>query len=101
MSRADLHTLLVNLLGSSNVYFQPPESIQLSYPCIIYRRSKIDIDHANNAPYSLRDKYTITVIDANPESTIPHAIAMLTTAFHDRYYTADNLNHNVFTLYYN
>ena len=98
MSRADLHTLLVSLCP--NVYFQPPESIQLSYPCIIYRRSKIDIEHANNNPYTLRDKYTITVIDADPESTIPDDISKLSTAFHDRYYTAHNLNHNVFTIYF-
>jgi hypothetical protein len=100
MSRTDLHTLLVNLLGSTNVYFQPPESIQLSYPCIIYRKSKIETDHADNNPYNLREKYTITVIDPDPDSTIPNGIAMQSTAFHDRFYTFNNLNHNVFTIYF-
>lgn len=100
MSRTDLHTLLVSLLGSTNVYFQPPESIQLSYPCIIYRRSKIEADHADNKPYNLRDKYTITVMDPDPDSALPNAIAALETAYHDRFYTFNNLNHNVFTIYF-
>ena len=100
MSRTDLHSLLVGLLGSTNVYFQPPESIQLSYPCIIYRRSKILAEHADNKPYNLKDQYTVTVMDPEPESTIPDAISELETAFHDRFYTFNNLNHNVFTIFF-
>ena len=26
---------LIELLGSNNVYFQPPESIKIDYPCIV------------------------------------------------------------------
>ena len=97
-SRLELQTLLEGLVA--NVYFQPPESIQLSYPCIIYQRSAIVTDFANNDPYSLRKEYTITLIESNPDSSVPDQIAMLATASHDRYYTADNLNHNVFTIFY-
>lgn len=99
-NRLDLQILLEGLLGSSFVYFQPPESIQLSYPCIIYQRSSIRIDHSNNSPYTLRKEYTITVIHRDPDSLVPDQIAMMPTARHDRYYTADNLNHNVFTIFY-
>lgn len=99
-SRLELQALLEILLDSESVYFQPPESIQLSYPCIIYVRSNIRTDYANDLPYSLRNEYTITLIERDPDSGIPYQIAMLPTARHDRFYTADNLNHNVFTLFY-
>lgn len=99
-SRLDLQTLLEVLLGSDSVYFQPPPSIQMSYPCIVYQRSNIRTDHANNTPYSLKKEYTITVIDPNPDSLIPDQIAMLSTADFSRHYTSDNLNHDVFTIFY-
>ena len=99
-SRLLLQALLEILLGSTSVYFQPPESIQLSYPCIIYQRSSIRTDYANNSPYSLRKEYTIIIIEKDPDSVLPDVIAALPTARHDRYYTADNLNHNVFTIFY-
>lgn len=100
MSRLDLHNILVGILGSQNVYFQPPESISLSYPCIVYRRSSIRTDYANNNPYSLKKMYSVTLIEKDPDSDIPDQIASLPTAIHDRYYTTDNLNHNVFNIFY-
>lgn len=97
-NRTELQTLLEGLVN--NVYFQPPESISLNYPCIIYRRSAIRTDYANNVPYILRKEYTLTLIESNPDSSIPDQLARLPTARHERYYTADNLNHNVFTIFF-
>ena len=99
-NRLDLHSLLETVLGSDEVYFQPPESIRLVYPCIIYKRSSIRTDFANNLPYSLRSEYTITLIEPDPDSPKPYLVANLETARHERFYTADNLNHNVFTLFF-
>jgi hypothetical protein len=42
----------------------------------------------------------ITVIDANPDSEIPGRIASLSMCIFDRAYRADNLNHDVYQLYY-
>lgn len=98
--RLNLHAELVGVLGSTNVYFNPPSSINLSYPCIIYRLSNIRTRHANNKPYSLVDIYSITVIDKNPESTFPKAIANMEGCRFDRSFVADNLHHTVFTLHY-
>mgnify|MGYP001400307847 CR=1 FL=1 len=98
--RTELQELLESILGSNAVYFQPPPTIQLVYPCIIYKRSNINTKFANNYPYKLAKEYTITVIDKDPDSIIPDKIAALQTCVFDRYYTADNLNHNVFTIYF-
>lgn len=72
----------------------------MEYDCIRYVRSKISASYANNRPYNLRDCYQLTLIYRNPDSDLPHKIAMLPMCSHDRNYTADNLNHDVFTIYY-
>ena len=99
-SRLELQTKLEELLGSRNVYFQPPESIKLSYPAIVYSREMIENDHANDDVYMQSLRYSITVIDANPDSEIPLKISKLPLCRSDRHFKSDNLNHYVFTLYF-
>lgn len=92
--------LLEELLGSDKVYFQPPESIKIGYPCIIYTRDTMFVKFANNNPYHHVVGYKITVIYEDPDSDIPDKIAMLPTCMFDQHYTSGNLNHDVFILYY-
>lgn len=105
-SRVQLHTVLCGILecpdcgDACRAYFQPPASKEIQYPCIVYERSEIDAVHADNAPYRLLDRYQVTVIYKNPDSDLPHRIAMLPMCAHDRHFTADNLNHDIFNLYY-
>ena len=40
-TRLELDEELVKILGSKNVYFQPPESLKLNYPAIVYSLSNI------------------------------------------------------------
>lgn len=99
-SRLKLQTLLETLLGSRNVYYQPPESVKMSYPAIVYSRNSIDNTHANNAVYGQSLSYEITVIDKNPDSEIVTRVSRLPRCRFDRHFTSDNLNHDVFTLYF-
>lgn len=98
--RLDLQTILVNILGSNNVYFQPPPSLQMQYPCIVYSRDTAQTDFADDNPYKYRKRYQITVIDLDPDSDIPDKIAALRLCAYDRFFTADNLNHDVFRLFF-
>jgi len=98
--RQQLQTLLVSILGSKNVYFQPPSNAQIKYPCIIYKRDDERVNHANNNPYNRRKRYQVTVIDPRPDSDIPDKIGALPLCAYDRFYTADNLNHDVYTLFF-
>ena len=98
--RSALHSLLVSLLGSEAVYFQPPESLKMTYPCIIYRRNRIKTSFADNNPYSLTKRYQVMVVDRNPDSDIPDKIAQLPMTIFDRHYVAENLNHDVFNIYF-
>jgi len=98
--RRDLQDLLVEILESDSVYFQPPVNVQIKYPCIIYKRDNIVAKWADDKPYNLAKRYTVTVIDRNPDSDIPDKLAALRHCRFDRFYIADNLNHNVFTLFF-
>lgn len=97
-----LQTQLQSLLETlaDNVYFQPPSNVQMVYPCIIYKRDDMDTEFADNTPYSVTRRYLVTVIDANPNSTIVDAVALLPMCLFNRAYSADNLNHDVFILYF-
>ena len=98
--RLELQTLLEDLIGSVNVYFQPPANVQLAYPAIVYQRDDLDLKHANNNPYSTKQRYQVTVIDRDPDSDTPAKLAALPLCVFSRFFVADNLNHDVFTLYF-
>ena len=99
-SRLELQTVLEELLGSRNVYFQPPSSVQMKYPAIVYSLNPIKKLNANNAAYKLLKSYDLTVIDEDPDSEIPEKVLAFPYCSHDRNFISDNLNHYVFTLYY-
>ena len=97
-SRLELHNVLKGFCD--NVYFQPPETIKLKYPCIIYGRDDLNVKHANDNVYMHMKKYTITVIDPDPDTEIPDMMIELPYGSFDRSYTADNLNHYILNLFY-
>lgn len=100
-SRLELHEELCNLLGSRNVYYQPPSSVQMKYPCIRYSSDGVNVDRANNHAYITHNRYEGVIIDKDPDSETPNKIlthfpmCSLSPGF-----TTDNLNHFPFTLYY-
>lgn len=97
----ELHEELCKLLGSRNVYFQPPESVKLNYPCIVYSRSGFNNRKANNKVYMSNKRYEIIVIERDPDSNLVDDILnRFPLCSFDRPYTSDNLYHNVLTLYY-
>ena len=99
-SRIDLHEKLRIILGSNFVYFQPPESIKMTYPCIVYALDSVHTRHADDKPYLKSKRYILTIIDKDPDSIIPDKMLTLPMCGFNRMYTADNLNHWVFNLYF-
>lgn len=98
--RVDLHYMLVDMLGSSNVYFQPPESLKLKYPAIIYGLSDVPKLDADNDIYSYNKEYQIIVVDEDPDSEIAEKFYALPRCRFDRQFASDNLNHFVFNYYH-
>lgn len=98
--RLELHEILCDVLGSRNVYFQPPENVKMQYPAIWYSRYDIANTPADNRPYKQSRFYQVTVIDPNPDSDVVTRISRLPMCAFDRHYASDNLNHDVFTICY-
>lgn len=99
-SRSSLQSILKDILGSDNVYFQPPNGLQMKYPCIVYKRDDMEIMFANDKPYNSVKRYQIMVIDQDPDSVIPDKIGLLPMCSYERFFTADNLNHDVFNIFF-
>lgn len=99
-SRLELHEILCDILGSRNVYFQPPTNVSMRYPAIVYNLSDIENKHADDGVYSFTNQYQITLIDRNPETDVVYKIDQLQTANFIRSYSSDNLNHWVFEIFF-
>jgi hypothetical protein len=97
-ARLQLHQLLETF--TPNVYFQPPTNVVLKYPCIIYQRDFADTKFADDIVYDHKLRYAITVIDQNPDSEIPRKVATMPMSLFNRFFTVDNLNHDVYNVYF-
>lgn len=98
--RLQLHEVFCGILQTRNAYFQPPESVKMNYPAIVYALSNMPRVHANDGVYLSGRQYSVTVIDHDPDSPLVDMVSALPTCRFDRAYQADNLNHWVFTLYH-
>lgn len=96
--RIELHEILEAICP--NCYFEPPTSKKLKYPCIIYKRANANTWYGNNKPYIINTRYQITVIDRDPDSELVPEIEKLEMCTFDRHYDADDLSHDVFTIYH-
>lgn len=99
--RQKLHEELCEVLGTRNVYFQPPESVKLAYPCILYSLSNVPTWRADDRIYFHKNRYSLTVVSRDPDSKV-HEKLMEHFKFcsFDRAYVADNLYHKALSLHY-
>lgn len=98
-SRLELHSELLSFCP--NVYFQPPSTLTMKYPCIVYaKNTKLNL-YGSDVVHFSKQEYRVTVMDANPDSTIPDQIekALKYCSEYQRY-TVNNLNHTILSLYY-
>lgn len=98
--RIELHAKLKELLGSSHVYFQPPENVKLVYPCIIYNLDDINVRHADGIGYNVKDRYAVTLISKDPDCPLVRELVVWPLCSFNRFYTTDNLNYWTYELYY-
>jgi hypothetical protein len=94
--RTELQAILEGI--TEHVYFQPPN--QMQFPCIKYQRDGSSADHADNELYRHAKGYQVTVIDRNPDTEIADQVEALQYATFERFFTADDLNHYVFSVYF-
>lgn len=95
-----LEEILIKMGEKPNVYFQPPESIKMHYPAIRYNLNDMHDKKADDNTYYRKKNYTITIIDRDPDSSIPEEVLKLPYCSFGNFYIGDNLNHWVLTLYF-
>ena len=98
--REQLHAMLEGALGSPNVYYQPPINVEMKFPAIRYSLKNIDKMQANNAAYKMTRAYEVIVISKSPDCAAIEKILEWQHTRYDRHYVADNLHHDVITIYY-
>ena len=96
-ARLELNQKLCDILGSRNVYYDPPESIKIKYPAIVYTINGIDDTYSAEGKYLQSVSYLVTVIDKNADSQTAEKISKELGFKYYRHYVSDNLHHYVFT----
>lgn len=100
-NRLKLQTILEDLVGNSNVYFQPPASVKMSYPCVVYNLGGGDAKYANDLTYRYTNSYDVIFIYKRPNlDIIEEVLRKLPMCRLSRTYCSEGLNHYAFTLYY-
>lgn len=98
--RSELSKIFESILGSKNVYFEPPENVKLKYPCVVYSRDPIETRFAGNKPYLINQPYSVTLIYLDPDSDLPLKLASLPMCRNTSNFVSDNLHHANYKIYY-
>lgn len=99
-SRIDLQKMLENILGSDHVYYDPPETVKIKYPAIIYSKNGVQSKRADDSRYQTLTRYDLIVIDRRPDNPVIEKLLDLSYCSYDRHYVSDNLHHDSLTIYY-
>ena len=99
-NRLDLQHLLENLLGSDRVYYDPPETVKIKYPAIIYSKNGVQSKRADDSRYQTLTRYDLIVVDRRPDNPVIEKLLDLSYCSYDRHYVSDNLHHDSLTIYY-
>jgi len=99
-SRLDFQSLLEDLQDGVNVYYQPPTGLAISYPAIVYNQDFRKTEHADNIVYVGTWRYLVQVITHDPDDSLITLVANLPMTTFLRHFAHDNLNHNVFNVYF-
>lgn len=98
--RVELQNKFENILGSRNVYYQPPENLKMNYPAIRYSLSERRGIYANDKKYLKLKSYDGIVISYTPDPDFLEAIIDLPYVSLGKPYVAENLYHYPFTIYH-
>lgn len=99
---SQLQEILQEIMGPNNkVYFQPPENLKLSYPCIVYERDDAYIHHADNSSYMITKRYSVTLMtkSADNDKYLDKLLELPMCSF-EREFKTDGIVHELFNIYF-
>lgn len=98
--RIKFHNKLKEVLGNNNVYYNPPSTTKLQYPCIIYNLNDIRTNKANNNVYLLDHVYQVTLIGTKvTDDTKDKILTEIPYSNFNRSYINNGLYHYVYTIF--
>lgn len=74
--------------------------MQIEYPAIVYELGRADTQFADDGPYSVTKQYQLTLISKDPDENRFDMLASLPMCAHERHFVAENLNHEVFNIFF-
>ena len=100
--RSDLQDILAAIASPGIAYFQPKTNTKIDYSngVIIYKRDWGLTQFATNRPYRHTLRYQVTYINPKQNYAALDALAALPMCVFDRSFVADDLNHDVFKLFF-
>jgi hypothetical protein len=99
-SRIDLQSKLEELLGSRNVYYNPPDNLRMQYNAIRYSLGGVQTRSADDVKYSKMNRYELIVITRESDPEVVDKLMELPYCSMGTPYKSDNLNHYPLTLYW-
>lgn len=90
---------LAEIIGSEEVYYNPPSNIKMKYPACIVKLQSADSRYADSDPYLTAFRYQITLIQRVPDSAFIREITRIKRCKFIRSYNSDNLRHDVYEWY--
>lgn len=102
VKRQRLRAKLLAALENDNLYYDPPESVKMNYPAIVYRLHDNGVQHADGKPYIQADIYECTVIGKNDDELADCRDRIentVDTYSYVRSFERDNLHHHVYRIY--
>lgn len=99
--RIGLHNLLKSINSEIQLYYQPPASLFITYPCFIYKDKVGQTLKAADGLYRHINCYELVYIAKTPNvGMINTILGTFQYCSSDNIFTNDGLHHYVFTIYY-
>lgn len=100
--RRQLQTTLEAIDGVKKVYFDPPVSTKLEYPCIKFSLNRRTATYADNTKYLKGEQFVVIFItrDVISATAVLDQLEELPFMSWDRGYVTEGLHHYVYTKSY-
>lgn len=101
--RSDDFIAKLEATDTGKVYFQPPSSVKLVYPCWVIERITASQPRADDKTYFFRPGYKCIHMDRiEPDPDFLYGVIsdLFPHSVYQNHYTMDNIHHDQYLIYY-
>ena len=101
LKRVDIQEKFKFLLGSNNVYYQPPANLKMKYPAIVYSLDGLDVKRFDNTRLINKNCFSVTHIYRNEsENLVETMLKNFEYISFDNRSIVDGIYNDHFTIYW-